>query len=65
MGTYQGHSGGRRQVWGVGTSSQEPLLEFPREEMSEAGQAGLELATINTFSRLRRMGSVPPCLALG
>lgn len=56
--TTQGHEGKRqdsqegrgreREMWKKG----ETLLCFLREDMGEAGQAGLEWASLNNFSRL-------------
>lgn len=43
---------GARGKWG-----EESLLWLPQQEVGEAGSAGLGLASLNDFSRLRSMGA--------
>lgn len=62
MGKHQGLSGGRGRE---GKGRQRPSLWFSMKGMGEAGEAGLRLASLNTFNVLWGIMAVPGKLRQG
>lgn len=60
MHNHKGLAG--RQTGAKRKCGQEPLLEFPWERMGKAGEVGLGLTSLNHYSGLWGVGSVPSCL---